>query len=386
MKRVIKYLLMITGCFIVLFLGLNITWSLRDKKKLNIYILDKTVTRFDRPEHKSLVWLLNYERFVGPDGKTYKVDEDYYGFFPIDFEQELFDFKSIRINEVDAYADAYDAVYYTDCYGVFSFEWYKGKTKTTHSQKVYGGLNQNDFLLLKKMKEGNKLVIGEYNMFSTPTNALLRSKAESLFDITWTGWSGKSFRTLNASEMDGPPEWMPKLYESQHLNAWPQDKSGVVLVSNDGLIELLVLGEDLRSLFPVIGTTPEYASKLGVTGSVEYDQWFEFITPGGNTVVPSTFSLDVSPEGKKILEKISLQSQFPAVVRATPGGFTFYFAGDFAENDVKMFTSRMAGGKWLNKLLTDNAKPVNSKFFNGYYQPLMRSILNEYYQFDKGRR
>lgn len=61
--------------------------------------------------------------------------------------------KGIRISEVDSFANFFDAAYLADCYGVQSFEWYKGKAQPTISQKVYGGLNQNDYLFIKNMLE-----------------------------------------------------------------------------------------------------------------------------------------------------------------------------------------------------------------------------------------
>ena len=60
-------------------------------------------------------------------------------------------------------------VYFADTYGVFFNDWYRGIIKARKSRKLYGGLNNNDFLLIKEMKDRNKLIIMEYNSFDYPT-------------------------------------------------------------------------------------------------------------------------------------------------------------------------------------------------------------------------
>ncbi|MGD9978391.1 MAG: hypothetical protein AB7S54_10715 [Bacteroidales bacterium] len=378
MKKLIKRVLIILVIILIIPIFLYVIWSFQPRHKLNIYILDKTVLRTDRPEHKAFVWILNQNRYVGPDGKPYSASRDYWGFFPIDLSKELFDFKAIRLNEVDAYAAVYDAAYYADCYGVYAFEWYKNIAKPVQSSKVYGGLNQNDYFLLKKMKEAHKLIIGEYNMFSTPTNALIRSKAEELFNIMWTGWAGKVFLTLDTGQPGGPADWMPKLYESQHLQPWPTQNQGIVLVSNDGLIDVLVLNESLKSLFPKIVVTPDNQKQYGLPEETLYPCWFEFVAPGTSASVHATFNLDVTDAGAGQLAKLGLNTQFPAVIQAGENEPTYYFAGDFAQDPVISATSKLAGGKFLNHFFS----PKNNRtvFFNTFYTPLIENIFYRYYQ------
>jgi hypothetical protein len=386
MKRILVITAFIIGAIFFVYILLRLIWSFEEKKILNIYILDKTVTRFDRPEHKAFTWILNQNRYVMPDRNNYSSTKDYYGFFPIDIDGEVFDFKSLRINEVDVYADVFDIAYYTDCYGVHSFEWYKGKTKPIRSQKVYGGLNQNDYLLIKKMIDNGKLVLGEYSMFSTPTNALVRSKTEAALGITWTNWSGKCFSTLDVDVEGGPPEWMKNLYESQHMGVWPAKKEGIVLISNDGAIELLVQGEHLNSSVPAIITQPDIASRFGVSQKVLFEQWFEFILPGQNNVV-SNFEFDLTPKGQELFTKLGLNPIPPAVIGQSGNEHFFYFCGDFADNPVVMWTAKIAGGEMINHLLFRNKAGNRAVFFKNYYAPLIRNILDEYYKsLDKAKK
>ena len=385
MKKAATLLGICLGILLLSYFTLRIVWSVKEKRVLNIYILDKTVNQYDRHEHKSFTWLLNHFRYLLPNNKSYSNKVDYFGFFPVDIENEIFDFKSVRINEVDGYAAAFDVAYFTDCYGVHSFEWYKGKTKPIRSQKVYGGLNQNDFLLIKKMLDTGKLIIGEYNMFSTPTNALIRSKTEALLGIGWSGWSGKYFPTFDVTAQNGPPEWMKNLYESQHMGVWPIDKSGIVLLNNDGLLEVLALDQQLNSSIPIINTSTETAARFGISPSVEYVNWFEFVSPGQNKI-PSHFKIDVNDEGRKVLERLGLSPETPAVIEHPGEHRYFYLCGDFAENPVSMWTAKLAGGKTINYTLNSFGSPIQSNFFRNYYTPLMNTILLEYYNTIQGKK
>ncbi|MFP4555766.1 MAG: hypothetical protein ACLFNU_02740 [Bacteroidales bacterium] len=378
MRRILIVFGLLIGIVIIVFLTLRISWSFKDKKELNVYILDKTVTRIDRPKHKSLTWLLKNERFVLSGNKKYSHKKDYYGFFPKNLKNGEFEFKNLRVNEVDEFAETYDALYYADCYGVYSFEWYKGKSTPIRSQKVYGGLNQNDYLLMKSMLDQNKLVIAEYNMFSTPTNALVRSKTENLLGIKWGSWSGKFFETFDVSSSNGPPEWMKNLYESQHIGAWPDDSSGLILISNDGILEILTTEEHLNNAKPIIQTTSSALKKFSLKQDALFEQWFEFISPGKN-IVHSTFFIDANPKGIETLKKIGLSPVFPAVIQGKDSNY-YYFCGEFTENPTLMWTSKLSGAQWINHALCKYNAPQRAIFFKQYYNPLVRSILNEYYQ------
>jgi hypothetical protein len=383
MKKLLLIIGYVVGSLILLYFLLNIAWSFQTKKKLNIYILDKTVTSYERQEHKSFVWILNNSRYVRPDDKSYSVSEDYYGFYPIDIKDEVFDYKSVRINEIDAFASVYDAAYYTDCYGVYSFEWYKGKAKQIRSQKVFGGLTQNDYLFLKEMKENGRLIIGEYNMFSTPTNALLRSKTEDIYGVEWTGWSGKYYSSFDPNQSDGPPEWMPNLYENQNKTPWPTNELGIVLLSNDGLIEVLVNSQHLNNSLPKIVASDESVQKYGIANQIGFEHWFEFVTVDSGSLIQANFKIDANEEGTKIFQKIGLKTEFPAIIKSSEKDYIYYFAGDFCDNPAKLITSKIIGGKWLNNLLYKYTSPNQSTFFKDFYTPLINSILNDYYQYNE---
>lgn len=377
MRKFLVSVLALASVLVLAIIVLFLHWNFKPKRSINFYILDKTVTRFDRPEHKAFIWFLNRNRYVGPDGAPYSVKSDYWGFYPIDLPNQLFDFKAIRLKEVSAYASVYDAVYYTDSYGVYSFEWYRNGSSPIKSSKVYGGLNQNDYFFLKEMVRQNKLAIGEYNMLSSPTNALIRRKTEMLFNLSWTGWAGKYYGSLNPAGPGGPPEWMPALYQSQHLKPWPTERSGIVLLSNEGLLEVLIDGDDLQQSYPLLIPGKLLQERYGIAQSVRFAGWFEFMMPNESASVEATFRIDVSPAGREKFNSLGLDPAFPAIIRSQPKSNTYYFAGDFAENPVWMPTSRLTGGTWINRIILGHS--ARAEFFYEFYLPLMEGIVGDYY-------
>ena len=125
----------------------------------------------ERDHHKSFSWILTNYRFVKKESNSsYSYTKDYYGFFP---QRPLRDKKwernDYRLTDLIGLAEKNDALYFTDTYGVFFNDWFRGINKSRKSRKIYGGLNNNDFLLLKEMKDRNKLIIMEYNSFEYPT-------------------------------------------------------------------------------------------------------------------------------------------------------------------------------------------------------------------------
>lgn len=376
MKRVLTVIGIVAVAIVISLLGMKIPWILKDKKVFSVYILDKTVTQTDRNEHKSFTWILNQNKYVLPGNRHYSHKTDYFGFFPIDLQNGEFDFKSIRINEIDQFAATSDMVFYADCFGVHAQGWSNEKLKSERTyQRIYGGLNQNDFLLLKEMLDQGKPAIVEYNLFSSPTNALVRTKTEELLSFAWSGWSGRYYSNFDVNADDGPPVWMKNLYESQHHGAWPESESGIVLVHNDELIEILRLGAELNSAIPTIESNQQAIERFGVAQNVKFEQWFEFIDPTDN-VVHSHFQLDVTPRGKEVLEQLGLTEHLPAVIEGKGLNY-FYFCGNFSENPSVMWTSKLAGGQWINLFFSRFQNPNKAKFFYGYYTPIIQTVLRE---------
>ena len=354
-------------------------WALQEKKPVNVIILDKTVPTLERLGHHSFVYTMNNGRFVKKGkGGSISASKDYYGFVPVrPVREKQFRKKDFRLTELIDLADNNDALYYTDTYGVFFNDWYQGIKKARRSRKLYGGLNNNDYLLLSEMKKRDKLVLMEYNTFDYPTAGLERFKTEELLGITSKGWMGQYYQNLDTVSGQGVPDWMPALYRKQYGEPWSFTKPGVVLLKENSII-VLEEGTHLTSAMPVITTTDTYAGKYNLPPSVTFANSFDIIDPGQNTVV-SSFNLRTTPAGDTLLITNELQATFPAVVQEPTNGHTYYFSGDFANNDIPFWTARLKNMDKIAKTFFYSENENDGKrFYWLYYKPLITSIFNEY--------
>lgn len=372
-----KAFLGILLAFIILFSASWLFWLLRSEKELNIYVLDKTVPTIKRTEHASFFWLLNHYKYVKNNGESYDKNEDYMGFYPLeDSKQQKFDFKSIRIDEIESTANTYDLAYYTDTYGVYYNEWYRRDNQDVMgTERVYGGLNQNDYLLVKTMKERGKLILAEFNFFNAPTSALIREKLEDMLGINWSGWTGCYWKDLDAENGD-IPAWIVKLYKEQNQNNWPFQGDGIVLVHKFGTILVLEGETHLNNDYLQLEATDEMRKRFGVRRQMNFYNWFDITYSGTRNTVLANFTLDVNEKGDSLLQANNLRAVFPAVSEYRSNYWFYYFAGDFAENNVSTNLSRFAG--------IDNLKFISSlfdhqkRFFWYFYMPMMKKILADY--------
>ena len=376
-----KYLFaIIIACLIILTLsGSWLMWFIKAEKPLNIYILDKTVPTMERTEHRSLSWVLNHEKYVKTNGFLYDSDKDYYGFFPLNSKSQEFDFRSVRIHEIEDIVNEYDMLYYADTYGVYYNEWYKKDSKDIkHTQKVYGGLNQNDYLLLKEMKEQKKLIITEFNLYNAPTNGLIRDKVEELFGLNWSGWTGKYFSSLDTADNSDFPYWIVNLYKEQNNNSWPFKNAGIVLVHKFGTIAILEQGTHLTKEVPFINAKQETIERFGVPEVVHYSQWFDITFSDNKNKVLADFKIHVNESGDSILRHYNLKPVFPAIIEHTIDYNFYYFGGDFAESEINSKSAFFEGYHNCVSLFNGSDFDNNSKFFWKFYVPMLTGILNDY--------
>lgn len=378
MKKTLLIVVIILAVIIALPVINLIRWSVQSKKPMDIIIVDKTVPTPERDHHKSFNWILNNERFVNRESNNcYSYVKDYYGFFPQrPVRDKKWDRNDYRLSDVIALADKNDAIYFTDTYGVFFNDWFRGINKSRKSRKIYGGLNNNDFLLLKEMKDRNKLVIMEYNSFDYPTATFDSFRTQEKLGISFSGWTGKYFSTLDSTDKDFPL-WMTAMYRRQYKKPWTFNKPGIVILREKDII-VLEEGKQLKNAMPRIITDDSNIKKYGVVGSVAFDQWFDIIDPLQNKVV-SKFKLDTTPLGDTLLSNNTLLSEFPAVVQDPVTQRIFYFSGDFATSDIPIWTSRFKGVEKLKGIMFSDKPDDNRRFFWLYYKPLINGIFSDYY-------
>ena len=378
MNKTLLIVVIILAVIIALPVTNLIRWSLQLKKPLDIIIVDKTVPTLEREHHKSFNWILTNKRFVKKESKTsYSYKKDYFGFFPQrPLRDHKWDRNDYRLTDLISLADKNDAIYFADTYGVFFNDWYRGINKSRKSRKIYGGLNNNDFLLLKEMKDRNKLIIMEYNSFDYPTAQFESVRTQEKLGITFSGWTGKYFSSLDTTIKDFPV-WMTAMYRKEYKMPWKFTKPGVVILKEKDIV-VLEEGKQLKNSLPQIITDEASSKKYGVVPSVAFDQWFDIIDPLQNNVI-SKFKLDTTPLGDSLLVNNALQSEFPAVVQDPVTQRTYYFSGDFATYNVPYWTARIKGVEKLKGILFSDKTDDTRRFFWLYYRPLINGIFNDYY-------
>ena len=353
-------------------------WSFQEKKPMDIVILDKTVPTLDRLKHKSFTWILTNERYVKKDNKkSYSFKKDYYGFAPT---RPLKEYGSIKmeyhLSEMMDFPAKTDAVYFTDTYGVFFNDWYSGINKSRKSRKIYGGLNNVDYLLINEMKKNNKLIILEYNTFDFPTPAFESYRIQEKLGISFSGWTGKYFEKLDSTSKNFPI-WMTSMYRKQNNKPWTFKGAGIVLLTEKNII-VLEEGTHLKNPFPYIVTDNSNCEKYGIPSSVAFENWFDIIDPLESEVI-SSFHLETTAMGDTLLSSNLLSNQFPAVTMEPVDKRTFYFSGDFATNKVSFCTSRIKGFDKLKGILYSDKPDDPRRFFWLYYKPLINTIFTDYY-------
>ena len=378
MKKTLLIVVIILAVILALPVINLIRWSFQSKKAMNIIIVDKTVPTLEREHHKPFTWILTNERFVKKEKNTsYSYTKDYFGFFPQrPLRDHKWDRNDYRLTDLIGLADKNDAVYFADSYGVFFNDWYRGINKSRKSRKIYGGLNNNDFLLLKEMKDRNKLIIMEYNSFDYPTAEFESVRTQEKLGISFSGWTGKYFGSLDTTLKDFPI-WMTAMYRKEYKKPWKFTKAGFVLLKDKDIV-VLEEGIHLKNSLPQIITDEGSAKKYGVISKVAFDQWFDIIDPMQNKVI-SKFKIETTPIGDTLLSNNGLTSEFPAVVQEPVAQRIYYFSGDFATYDIPFWTARFKGVDKLKEIFYSDKPNDTRRFFWLYYKPLINGIFSDYY-------
>lgn len=355
-----------------------INWSFLKKKPIDIVVVDKTVPTLDRLKHKSLMWVLTNDRFVKKEGReSYSYKKDYYGFAPTrPLNKRGNTKKEYHLNDMTTLPEKTDAIYFADTYGVFFNDWYSGINRSRRSRKIYGGLNNTDYLFINEMKNRNKLIILEYNSFDYPTPEFESVRTQEKLGVSYSGWTGKYFEKLDSTSKDFPT-WITAMYRKQYRQPWTFKNAGIIFLSEKNII-VLEQGKQLKSAMPHIITGDENCKYYGVAPSVAFDKWFDVTDPLQSNVI-SKFRIETTALGDTLLAANQLSKEFPAAVQEPVNKRIYYFSGDFATNKVCNMTSKLKGLTGFKWLLYSDKPDDSRRFFWLYYKPLISKIFSDYY-------
>ncbi len=368
-----------------------IIWLCTDKRKLVIAIIDKTMFTPNGQEHISFNWVLNQEKFSKTNTDLYRKERDYFGFFPLEKgEFQLKGLERFNSDQLNRLSNDADAAYITDPYGsIFRKEWYGHGDIKERSGIVFGGMSEQDLYLLQQMRKKHKLIITEFNCLASPTPPAVRSEFEQTFGIKWTGWIGRYFESFDTTTTKELPSWLIKNYRKQHNDRWPFTKSGIAFVHSDERIVILENDTHLNKELPYIYSTEEGQNHYGLSAKIPYSFWFDVIQADTSfNHVISTFQIDVNDAGRKVLESSGLKPSFPAVTVHLNKDYRFYyFSADFADNPISFTSSYFKGIRYFKWLMYNSHNTMERKsFFWRLYQPLVTTILNDYYKVIKPQK
>ncbi|SFA52067.1 hypothetical protein SAMN05216169_10318 [Anoxybacillus pushchinoensis] len=346
-------------------------WNIKPTTTLNVLIVNKTVPDQTYREHGGLVWLLNQQKYVKPNGTRYDVKKDYVGFMPTTKKERPW----------PTGLQSYDVIYVADTYGVYENDLTTKKKKGKRSKKVYGGLTEQEVNRLHEaMFAGNKTLIAEFNSFASPTDPSVRNKFYSLLNVEWTGWIGRYFPKLEDDEV---PVWVKENYEKQYDKRYAFTGPGYVLV--DEYDRLVILNKNEIGKQGVLFTPTKKGEKeLGVSGSTPYSYWFDIVKPLHDEEVLATYTLSLSKSGKEKLQAIGLPTTFPAIVHHRNNRYdAYYFCGDYADQpDVPNIYQTVGIDIW-RKWTTPHGPNSTASFYWKAYVPMMKTILKQASNDDK---
>lgn len=341
-------------------------WQLQAKKPLSVMLIDKTVPTTSYREHKGLTWLFNYEKYVKDNDQFYTPKKDYEGIKPMgsSFQED---------DIVGGLKKKRDLIYLADTYGVYQADLPHTKHDGRKSEQLYGGLTAEEAdAISNHLFEKGGTFISEFNSFASPTKPEVREQMYDLLNLKWSGWTGRYFKDLSNDEV---PVWMRENYEKQTKKKWTFAGVGIVLVNAEERLVVIPEGHLKGDL--LFSFTKEGDKQLGLSSTSKYRYWFDIVSPLDKNEVLANYQLQVDDETKRLLKNEGVPLTFPAVVHHQTKRFqTYYFAGDYADNEEIPSFYQAKGIPLLEKVLS-YVRKKDSNFYWQTYIPMTQRILKD---------
>lgn len=348
----------------------TIAWYFQEPQYITAIVLDKTVPSRDFREHKGFLWILNnLKYFNATTQKPFRYYEDYFGFVPID---------KIRFDVINLPSNLKkkpDIIYIADTYGVYTSDFYTDNYRGKRSSVIYGGTTKADVDFIKNNMPSRAL-LAEFNTFNTPTESNVRIEMENLFNVRWDEWIGRFFANLDSSSTE-IPAWLIRNYENQNRKKWSFSGPGIAYVKSDDTVVILSKNEgDLGDKFTEIRFIDSAVKEFNVEPNVGYYYWFEIVAPRNGAQVLANFRTDATLRGMSKLQKFGIPAFSPAILRVIKPVPTYYFAGDFADNNQIPPFYAAKGFYSLSKLTSFETVGDQNHFYWRCYYPMIEKILS----------
>ncbi|NCB42564.1 MAG: hypothetical protein EOM59_08080 [Clostridia bacterium] len=346
-------------------------WNSAEPIPLDVWIVDKTVAENNYSEHKGVMWALNYLKVVSPQSKEpFAYNQDYFGTFPESINhfsiKKLPGFEGETIQEENP-----DLIYLADTYGIYKSIRTEENSFANSPELLYGGLDVDEINYISSNLNRNNVLVGEYDIINHSNKEML----EDLFNITWSGYSGKYFRDL-ASYGDVPMSVIES-YEASG-EQWLFSGPGLVIMSKEDVVYVLTAQEHLQKKGFFFAFNDAYQSEFSVYKNIQFDGWFDIIKANPSTETIAEYSMNLTEKGDELFNELGLSTNIPAIVRSNNTQYTsYYFAGDFAQRASGEKNSYGYGYVKLRRILSFTSESDNSSFFWKAYIPLMEKIVGD---------
>lgn len=320
---------------------------------------------------------MHHWKIINPATETfYDENKDYYGFYPDDSTYSTP--SDLRLGETDL-------VYITDTYGVFKYPIdysdYERELPERHIPitLIYGGLNEEELNRLERFDSLGGTLIGEFNILQDPQvrNPDVHRRLENLFGVRNNGTLGRFFENLETC-----PKWIKTAYEEQQNKKWNFSGEGIIITLErkrlyDSPKVIVLDGSDLENR-PVFIRSTNHWSVRDAENEVPYFYFFEILTVDSAATVAAYFDLHCTNSGKEKLIRDSIPFSFPAVIVSGKSERKFYFAGDFADNEVETMLTRYWNIESIfSRLYALYYGNDQSRFLWRFYLPMMKQIFDQ---------
>lgn len=379
-RRRIRYSIILVLVLLVLSSPL-IIWIFLPVSELGVLVLDKTVPEIDCQEHRSFFWILNHFKYGKPQTKQrYDYKRDYYGYFP----------ESGSADQDSTFdCSQADVVYLTDSYGIYQYPVdYKTYEHFLPDRYVpiklrYGGISEREADELLRYNRLGRTTIGEFNILGSPTytNKHVQEELEGLFSVRYEGIWGKYYERLQDAS-----KWMKDAYEFQEHKPWDFKGWGIIIVDEgffhvDGKPKLTVLDQDDLHNPPMTIRKQTDVLMKNVATEIPYFNWFEIVRASDHAKPMAIFDVRCRESGTKKMKASGLNLSFPAIVASDSSHRNFYFAGDFADNNVSLTLTPSWGEEYiLERLYYFYMVSDQSRFYWRFYVPFMSNVLDACHQ------
>ena len=381
--RKAKWYFLIPAVFIIILLFIFIGWHIKQKKIINVCLLDKTVLTVEEGneinidsiyrKHQGFYWLLEQKKYTFEDKNFYDYKKDYFGLL-LDENGLLSGKRELStldyVPDLMYISDVYGAV--DDTYGYYDSGWAKE-----------GGVTVDEMSVISYAYENGATVVAEMELFNSGMESSVYSQLTSLCGVNPTGWVGRYVYDLQ--DFTDVPDWAPPMYEAQEGVEWQFEGPGIILVSSEKIIILEQKTDFNSKNLLQIYINDEYKKEFKGCKTLNFYNWFEIVEPTYDSEVLANFEFDVNATGMEKLKGVLKAPRFAAAIRKVEKDKSpvYYFSGDFNDYVDHENYNRFLFADTVYRWISYDIAGDISHFYWKFYNPFMSKVLSEIKHIDE---